>query len=76
MSLNIATNVSFEDEDERDAVYIKANDNSAANAGKYSVINNGYAKQEATDDVTLPPTAKYSEIWTHLRPLSSRQKPF
>ncbi|GAN04615.1 hypothetical protein MAM1_0069d04076 [Mucor ambiguus] len=73
MPLKIATNVSFEDEDEGDAVDSKADDNSAANAGKYKVINNGHAKQEATDDVALlPPAAKYSEIWIHLRPDFSR----
>ncbi|GAN03695.1 hypothetical protein MAM1_0046c03150 [Mucor ambiguus] len=71
--LNIATNVSFEDENEGDIVDIKADDNSAADAGESKVINNGHAMQEATDNVTLPPTAKYnSQIWIHLRPDFSR----
>ncbi|GAN06084.1 hypothetical protein MAM1_0111c05561 [Mucor ambiguus] len=63
MSLNIATNVSFEDENEGNAVASKANDNGTANTVEATtVIISGHAKQEATDDVALPPTAKYSEI--------------
>ncbi|GAN01434.1 hypothetical protein MAM1_0007c00867 [Mucor ambiguus] len=72
MSLNIATNVSFEDENEGDRVDSKANDNGTANAVKATIINDGHAKQEVTDAVALPPTAKYSEIWKHLRPAPLR----
>ncbi|GAN06080.1 hypothetical protein MAM1_0111d05557 [Mucor ambiguus] len=63
---NIATNVSFEDENEGNAVDSKANDNGTANAVEATtVIISGHAKQEAiTADVALPPTANYSEIWT------------
>ncbi|GAN00680.1 hypothetical protein MAM1_0001d00102 [Mucor ambiguus] len=68
----IATNDSLEDENEGDAVDSKANNNGTANADEYKVINNSHAKQEATYDVALPPTAEYSEFWTHLRPVSSR----
>ncbi|GAN09323.1 hypothetical protein MAM1_0259c08848 [Mucor ambiguus] len=59
MPLNIATNISFEDENEGDAVDSKADDNGPANAVEAKVIND-HTKQEATDDVALPPTAKYS----------------
>ncbi|GAN04607.1 hypothetical protein MAM1_0068c04068 [Mucor ambiguus] len=59
MPLDIATDVSFEDENEGDAV-------------DTTVINDGHAKQEVADAVALPPTAKYSEIWTHFRPDFSR----
>ncbi|GAN00634.1 hypothetical protein MAM1_0001c00056 [Mucor ambiguus] len=63
MSVNIATNVSFEDENEVGAVDSKANDNDTANAVETTtVIISGHAEQEATDDVALPPTANYSEI--------------
>ncbi|GAN00590.1 hypothetical protein MAM1_0001d00012 [Mucor ambiguus] len=72
MPLNIATNVSFEDKNEGDAVDSKVNDNSANNTGESKVINNGHAKQEAKNDVALPPTTKYSEIWIHLGPDFSR----
>jgi hypothetical protein len=62
MPLNIATKVSFKDENEGgDAVVSKADKNgSTANAVKAKVIN-GHAKQKAINDATLPPTAKYSE---------------
>ncbi|GAN04918.1 hypothetical protein MAM1_0077c04385 [Mucor ambiguus] len=72
MSLKIATNVSFEDENEGAAVDSKANDNCTANVIEAIVINDGHAKQEVTDTVALPATAKYSEIWKNLRPVSSR----
>ncbi|GAN00620.1 hypothetical protein MAM1_0001c00042 [Mucor ambiguus] len=62
--LNIATDISFEDENEGYVVNSKADDNGTANAVEANVIN-GYAEQEATDDVALPPTEKYSEIWIH-----------
>ncbi|GAN07466.1 hypothetical protein MAM1_0162d06963 [Mucor ambiguus] len=72
MPLNIATNVSFEDKNEGDAVYSKVNDNDGtANAVEVKAIN-GHAEQEATDDAALPPTAKYSEFRIHLRPDFSR----
>ncbi|GAN01096.1 hypothetical protein MAM1_0004c00527 [Mucor ambiguus] len=71
ISLNIATNVS-KDENEGTAVDIKTSDSYAANAVKATVINDGHAKQEATDDVASPPIAKYSKICIHLRPVSSR----
>ncbi|GAN06888.1 hypothetical protein MAM1_0140c06378 [Mucor ambiguus] len=63
---DVVTNVSFEDENEGGAVASKADDNGAANAFEYKVINNNYAKQEATGDVALSPTAGYSEIRIHL----------
>ncbi|GAN01140.1 hypothetical protein MAM1_0005c00571 [Mucor ambiguus] len=63
ISLNIATNVSFEDENEDGAVDSKSNDNGIANAVEGTAINDGHAKQEVADTVALPPTAKYSEIW-------------
>ncbi|GAN08629.1 hypothetical protein MAM1_0215c08144 [Mucor ambiguus] len=72
MSLNIATNISFEDENEGGAVDSKANANGTANAGEATAINDDHAKQEVTGAVALPPTAKYSEIWKRLRPVSSR----
>ncbi|GAN02705.1 hypothetical protein MAM1_0026c02151 [Mucor ambiguus] len=59
MILNIATIVSFEDENEGD-------DNDTANAVETKVIN-GHVEQEPTDDVVLSPTAKYSETWIRLR---------
>ncbi|GAN06583.1 hypothetical protein MAM1_0129c06070 [Mucor ambiguus] len=71
MPLNIATNVSFEDENEDDTVDIKPGDNGTINAVEDKVIN-GHANQEATDDAALPPTEKYREIWMHLRPDFSR----
>jgi hypothetical protein len=46
--LNIATNVSFEDEHEKDAVDIKGDENSTANAVEAKVIN-GHAEQETID---------------------------
>ncbi|GAN01855.1 hypothetical protein MAM1_0013c01290 [Mucor ambiguus] len=69
MPFNIATNVSFEDENEGgNAVDSKTNNcGNAANAVKSKFID-GHAEQKATGDVALPPTAKYREIWTHLRP--------
>ncbi|GAN11562.1 hypothetical protein MAM1_0699d11131 [Mucor ambiguus] len=63
---SIVANVSFQDENEGDAFDSKAGDNGTAKAIEAEVIN-GYAEQEATDDVGLPPTAKYSEIRIHLR---------
>ncbi|GAN08954.1 hypothetical protein MAM1_0234d08474 [Mucor ambiguus] len=67
MPLNIATNVSFEDEDEGDAVDSKANDNVIADAVKTTKVMNSHVKQDATDDVVLPPAAEYSDIWIYLR---------
>ncbi|GAN02480.1 hypothetical protein MAM1_0023d01924 [Mucor ambiguus] len=61
-------NVSFAAENEGDAADSKGDDDGAANAVEYKVINNNHAKPEATDDVALSPTAKYSEIWINLRP--------
>ncbi|GAN05865.1 hypothetical protein MAM1_0103c05341 [Mucor ambiguus] len=75
--LDIATNDSFKDENEGDAVDSRADDNGTANAVEATtVIINGHDEQEATDDVALPPTAKYSKIWIPLRPDFSRQKLF
>ncbi|GAN01116.1 hypothetical protein MAM1_0004d00547 [Mucor ambiguus] len=70
MPLNTATNASFKDGNEGDAVDNRADDNGTANAVEATtVIISGHAEQEATiDDVALPPTAKYSKIWIHLRP--------
>ncbi|GAN01782.1 hypothetical protein MAM1_0012c01217 [Mucor ambiguus] len=51
------------------------NNNGTSISAKDKVIN-GHAEQEATNDVALPPTAKYSEIWMHLRPDFSRKKLF
>ncbi|GAN08327.1 hypothetical protein MAM1_0199d07836 [Mucor ambiguus] len=75
--LNIATNVSFENENEGDAADSRVvdNNNDTNNAVKAKVIN-GHTEQEATDDVALPPAAKYSEIWIHLKPDFSHQKLF
>ncbi|GAN07608.1 hypothetical protein MAM1_0168d07108 [Mucor ambiguus] len=66
MPLNIATNVSFKDENEGDAVDSKANDNGAANTIEAIVIN-GHAEQEAIDQMMLPylqlqNTAKFEYI--------------
>ncbi|GAN05813.1 hypothetical protein MAM1_0102d05289 [Mucor ambiguus] len=67
MPLNIATNISFEDENEDDVVDSKSNDNdTTANSVEANKGINGYAEQEATDDVALPPTTNYSEIWIHV----------
>ncbi|GAN02299.1 hypothetical protein MAM1_0020c01742 [Mucor ambiguus] len=66
MPLNIATNVSFKDKNEDDAADSIVNGNVTANAVEAKVIS-GHAEREATDDVALPPTAKYSEIWIHLK---------
>ncbi|GAN04079.1 hypothetical protein MAM1_0054c03538 [Mucor ambiguus] len=66
---DVVTNVSFEDENEGNVVGIKADGNGAANAVESKIINNNHAKQEATDDAALSLTAKYSEIWIHLRPV-------
>ncbi|GAN07239.1 hypothetical protein MAM1_0153d06732 [Mucor ambiguus] len=63
MPLNIVTNVSFEGKNEDGVADSKAKDNGTANTVEAEVIINGHAKQEATDDVPLPPAAKYSEIW-------------
>ncbi|GAN04628.1 hypothetical protein MAM1_0069d04089 [Mucor ambiguus] len=58
--LDIATNDSFKDKNEGDTVDSNANDNSTANAVEATtVIISGHAEQEATDDIALPPTAKY-----------------
>ncbi|GAN06039.1 hypothetical protein MAM1_0109c05516 [Mucor ambiguus] len=71
--LDIAANDSFKDENEGDAVDSKANDNGTANAVEATtVIISGHAGQGATDDVALPPTAKYRKIWIHLGPDFSR----
>ncbi|GAN02959.1 hypothetical protein MAM1_0031d02409 [Mucor ambiguus] len=59
--LDIATNDSFKDENEGDAVDIEANNNDTANAVE-AKANNGHAEQEGIDQMMLPPTAKYSEI--------------
>ncbi|GAN00818.1 hypothetical protein MAM1_0002c00242 [Mucor ambiguus] len=59
---DVVINVSFEDENEGDAVDSKADDYGAANAVESKVIINNHAKQEATDDVAVSPSAKYSEI--------------
>ncbi|GAN01733.1 hypothetical protein MAM1_0011d01168 [Mucor ambiguus] len=56
---------------EGDAIDSKAEGNGTADAVEGKVIN-GHAKQEATDDVALPPAAKYSETRIHLRPNFSR----
>ncbi|GAN03553.1 hypothetical protein MAM1_0043d03008 [Mucor ambiguus] len=68
--LDIATNDSFKDENGGVTVDSKANDNSTANAVEEAttVIISSHDEQEATDDVALPPAAKYSQIWIHLRP--------
>ncbi|GAN08000.1 hypothetical protein MAM1_0185c07505 [Mucor ambiguus] len=65
MSLNIATNVSFEDENKVDTVDSKANDNDIANAVETTaVIISGHVEQDSTDDVVLVPlTAKFEYIW-------------
>ncbi|GAN05640.1 hypothetical protein MAM1_0097c05112 [Mucor ambiguus] len=69
MPLSIATNVSFEDENEGDAVDSKADDDNDNVYAVESKAINSHAEQEFTiDGFTLPPTAKYSEIWIHLRP--------
>ncbi|GAN10381.1 hypothetical protein MAM1_0349c09921 [Mucor ambiguus] len=54
--LNIATNVSFKDENESD----KGSTANAVEANK--AINDHLAKQQSVDDVALPLNAKYSEI--------------
>ncbi|GAN06702.1 hypothetical protein MAM1_0133c06190 [Mucor ambiguus] len=61
--LDIATNDSFKDENEGDAVDSKANNNGTANTVEAKVIN-GHAEQETTtkDDVALPINAKHSEF--------------
>ncbi|GAN11207.1 hypothetical protein MAM1_0505d10766 [Mucor ambiguus] len=51
--LDIATNDSLKDENEGDAVDIKANNNGTANEVEAKVIN-GYAEQEAIDQMMLP----------------------
>ncbi|GAN09103.1 hypothetical protein MAM1_0244c08625 [Mucor ambiguus] len=52
MPLNIATNVSFKDKNEGDAIDSKVNDNGTANAVEAKVIN-GHTEQEAKDDGCL-----------------------
>ncbi|GAN11387.1 hypothetical protein MAM1_0575d10948, partial [Mucor ambiguus] len=63
MPLNIATNVSFEDESEGDDAVDSIAD---ANGGTVNAVEdkviNSHDEQEATDNVALPPTAKHSEI--------------
>ncbi|GAN08204.1 hypothetical protein MAM1_0193d07711 [Mucor ambiguus] len=54
-----------------DAVDSKANDNDTANAVEAKVIND-HVEQEDTDDVALPPAAKCSKIWIHVRANFSR----
>ncbi|GAN10148.1 hypothetical protein MAM1_0325c09685 [Mucor ambiguus] len=67
MPLNIATNVSFEDENEGgDDVDKNANGNGGTADAVEAKVINGHAEQEATDAVVLLLTAKYSEIWIHL----------
>ncbi|GAN03584.1 hypothetical protein MAM1_0043d03039 [Mucor ambiguus] len=51
--LDIATNDSFKDENEGDAVESKANNNGTANAVQAKVIS-GHAEQEAIDQMLLP----------------------
>ncbi|GAN09158.1 hypothetical protein MAM1_0247d08680 [Mucor ambiguus] len=51
--LDIATNDSFKDDNEDDAVDSKVNNNGTANAVEAKVIN-GHAEQEAIDQMTLP----------------------
>ncbi|GAN08913.1 hypothetical protein MAM1_0231d08433 [Mucor ambiguus] len=69
----MTANDSFKDKNKGDAVDSKANDNGTTNAVEATtVIISGYAEQEATDDVVLPPSAKYSKICIHLRPDFSR----
>ncbi|GAN02287.1 hypothetical protein MAM1_0020d01730 [Mucor ambiguus] len=53
MILNIAADVSFEVENEADAVDSRVDDNGIANAVKAKVID-GHAKQEAIDQMMLP----------------------
>ncbi|GAN05037.1 hypothetical protein MAM1_0080c04506 [Mucor ambiguus] len=53
ISLDIATNNSFKDENEGDAVDSKANNNGTANTVEAKVIN-GHAEQEAMDQMMLP----------------------
>ncbi|GAN03343.1 hypothetical protein MAM1_0039d02796 [Mucor ambiguus] len=61
--LDITTNDSLEGENKGDAVDSKADNNGTANAVEATtVIISGHAEQKATDDVALPPTAKYSKI--------------
>ncbi|GAN11901.1 hypothetical protein MAM1_1231c11525, partial [Mucor ambiguus] len=72
MPFNIATNVFFENENENDVFDSKDDGNGTANAVEAKVMN-GHAEQETvTDNFALPPTANYSEIWTHSRPDFSR----
>ncbi|GAN08588.1 hypothetical protein MAM1_0213d08102 [Mucor ambiguus] len=69
----MAANDSFKGKNKGDAVDSKANNNGTANTVKATtVIISSHAEQEATDDVALPPTAKYSKICIHLRPDFSR----
>ncbi|GAN11271.1 hypothetical protein MAM1_0521c10830 [Mucor ambiguus] len=73
----MATNDPFKDKNEGDTVDSKANDNGTANAIEATaVIISGHAEQEATDDVSLPPTAKYSKICIYLRPNFSLENLF
>ncbi|GAN03439.1 hypothetical protein MAM1_0040d02892 [Mucor ambiguus] len=51
--LDIATNDSFKDENEDDAVNSKANNNDTGNAVEAKVIH-GHAEQEAIDQKMLP----------------------
>ncbi|GAN08334.1 hypothetical protein MAM1_0200c07843 [Mucor ambiguus] len=61
--LDIVTNDSFEDKNEGDIVGSKANDNGTANAVEATTVTiSSHDEQEATDDVALPLTAKYSKI--------------
>ncbi|GAN03979.1 hypothetical protein MAM1_0052c03435 [Mucor ambiguus] len=64
-----STNVSFENENEDDAVDSRVVDknNDTANAVEVKLLD-GYVEQEATDDVAVHPTAKYRENWIHWRP--------
>ncbi|GAN04680.1 hypothetical protein MAM1_0070c04143 [Mucor ambiguus] len=66
MTLNIATDVSFEDENEDYAVDSTVDDNGTANAVEAKVIY-GHAEQEAIDQMMLPylqlqNTAKFEYI--------------
>ncbi|GAN10987.1 hypothetical protein MAM1_0443c10538 [Mucor ambiguus] len=68
-----STNVSFESENESDAIDSKADGNGTINSVEATtVIISGHAEQEATDDVVLPPTAKYCKNWIYFRPDFSR----
>ncbi|GAN01918.1 hypothetical protein MAM1_0013d01355 [Mucor ambiguus] len=66
MPQNIATNVSFEDENQGGTVDNIADDNGTTIAVEAKLISD-HTEQKATDDIAFPPAAKYSEVWMHLR---------